>query len=101
MNLSKLSGTSRLLLMTIVGTGCLGDGLTIRNLGFFKLNLNLLVVLQTPLQGAKVELSLTMNDGLTELFRLLNNPCRIFLTHLQQGCHEFLHLSLVDRLDGA
>ena len=87
--------------MTIVGTCHLRDGLTIRNLGLDILNLDLLVVLHTPFQGAQVELSLTMNDDLAKLFRLLYNPCGVFLTHLGQGHHHLLGLGLVDGLDGA
>ena len=41
-----------------------------------------------------------MNDNLAQLLRLLNNPCRIFLTHLLQSSHHLLGLSLVDSLDG-
>ena len=47
-----------------------------------------------------MELTLSVNDDLAQLLRLLNNPCRIFLTHLLQGSHHFLGLSLVDSLDG-
>ncbi len=53
--------------MTIVGTRSLGDGLAIRNLGLDILDLYLLIVLDTPLEGAQVELTLTADDGLLQL----------------------------------
>ena len=100
MNLTKLTSTTRLLLVTIVGTGHLRDGFTIWDLRFLIINLDLLIVLHTPLQGAQVELTLTMNDDLAQLLRLLNDPCGIFLAHLLEGCHHLFSLSLVDGLDG-
>ena len=100
MYLTELTCTTRLLLMTIIGTGHLGDRLTIRNLRLNILNLDLLVVLHTPLQSTQVELTLTMNDDLAQLLRLLNHPCGILLAHLLQGSHHLLGLSLVDSLDG-
>ena len=100
MNLTKLTCTTRLLLVTIVGTSHLSDSLTIRNLWLDILDLDLLVVLHTPLQGTQVELTLTMNDNLAQLLRLLNNPCRILLTHLLQSGHHLLGLALVNGLDG-
>ena len=81
-NLTKLSGTTTLFLVTVVCTCHLGNGLTIRYLRFTELHLYLLVVLQTPLQCAQMELTLTMHNGLAQLLGLLNNPCRVFLTHL-------------------
>ena len=87
--------------MTVVGTSLLGDGLTIWNLRLTILNLYLLVVLKSPLQRAQVELTLTMDDGLSQFLRLLNNPCRVFLPHLGEGSHKLLHLLLVDSLDRA
>ena len=92
-NFTKLSGTTTLLLMTIFGTSHLGDSFTIRNLRFTKLHLNLLVVLQTPLQSTEVELTLTMNDSLAQLLRLLNNPCWVFLAHLKHSSHKLLCFS--------
>ena len=101
MHLTKLSGTTRLLLVAIVGTGLLGDSLAIRYLRFAIFHLYLLIVLKTPLQCAQVELTLSVNDSLPQLLRLLHNPCRVFLSHLRKGSHQLLHLLLVDSLDRA
>ena len=46
-----------------------------------------------------MELSLTMNDGLAQLLALFYHPCRIFLTHLEQGDHEFLHILGISSTD--
>ena len=95
MNLTKLTGTSRLLLVTVISTSGLRDGLTVRNLLLVEHNLDLLVVLQTPFQSAQVELSLTLNQCLTELLALLQNPCWVFLAHLLDGAHHLFTLRLV------
>ena len=99
MNLTKLTSTTRLLLMAILSLSTLSDSLTIWNLWLDEIDHNLLVVLQTPLQSAEVELTLTMNDDLTKLLTLLYNPCRIFLTHSGKCSHKFLCLSLILCLD--
>ena len=99
-NLTKLTGTTRLFLMTVVGTCHLCDGLTIGNLWLQVLDIDLLIVLHTPFQGTQVELSLSVNDDLTELLRLLYHPCGILLTHLRQGSHHLLRITLVDGLHG-
>ena len=36
-----------------------------------------------------------------QLLALLHNPCRVFLTHLQQRCHKFFGLAFVHSLNGA
>ena len=87
--------------MTIVGTGSLGDSLTIRNLRLTKLNLNLLVVLQTPLESAEMELAHTTDDGLTKLFAHFDTPCRILFALTGNDLHHLLVLTLVDSLDAA
>ena len=48
-----------------------------------------------------MEFTLSVNDGLSEFLRLFYYPCRVFLSHLGQSHHEFLHLLFVDSLDGA
>ena len=100
-NLTELTGTTGLFLMTIVGTGGLGDSLTIRNLRLTKLNLNLLVVLQTPLESAEMELAHTTDDGLTKLFAHFDTPCRILFALTGNNLHHLLVLTLVDSLDAA
>ncbi len=59
MYFTKLTCTTALLLVTIVGTCCLGDGLTIRYARLLKHDRELIVVLHTPLESAQMELALT------------------------------------------
>ena len=47
-----------------------------------------------------MELTLSVNNDLAELLRLLDNPCGIFLTHLGKGSHHLLSLTLVQSLHG-
>ena len=98
--LTKLTGTTRLLLVTVVGTGRLGDGLAVRNTRLLELNHDLLVVLQTPLQRTQVELTLTVDNGLTQLLRLVDHPRGILFAHPVEHRHHLFGLGLVDRLDG-
>ena len=97
---SKLSGTTRLFLVTVICACRLGNGLAIRNLGFVKDNLNLVIVFHTPFQGTQVEFTLSVNDNLLQLLALFNLPCGILLTHLLQGIHHLLGLLLVYGTNG-
>ena len=99
MNFTKLSGTTRLFLMTVIGTCCLGDGFTIRNLRFVKLNLQLFVIFHTPFQCTQMEFSLTMNKNLFQFLGLFNNPSRIFLTHTIQNSHHLFCIGFIYRTD--
>ena len=80
-NLTELTGTTGLFLVTIVSARSLSDGLAIWNLRLLKNDRHLIVVLQTPLERTKVELTLTADDHLAQFFRLLYDPCRVFLMH--------------------
>ena len=86
--------------MTIIGTGGLGDGLTIRNLGLLKVDHHLIIVLNAPLEGTEMELTLTVKDNLTEFLGLLDNECGILLTHTVNDGHHLLHIGLINGLEG-
>ena len=47
-----------------------------------------------------MELALSLDEGLLEFLRLLEDPCRVFLCHLLDGCYHLLCICLVDGLDG-
>ena len=85
--------------MTVISTSGLGDGLTIRNLGLLKVDHHLIIVLNAPLEGTEMELTLTVEDYLTELLGLLDNECGILLTHTVNDGHHLLHIGLVYRLE--
>ena len=101
MNLTELAATTRLLLVTIVGTGSLGNGLAVGDAGLLILDLDLVVVLDVPLEGAQVEFALTRNDGLTQLLALLDQQRGILLVHAVEHGTQFLGLALVQGADGA
>ena len=46
-----------------------------------------------------MELTLARYDGLLQLLRLLDYPCRILLAHTHQDFHHLLSISLILRLD--
>lgn len=99
--LTKLASTTRLFLMTIVGTRCLCDGFAVRYALFVKFDLYLVDIFQTPLQCAQVEFALTMDEDLAQLLRLLHLPCRVFLAHTVECCHHLFRIRLIDGTDGA
>ncbi len=99
MYFTELSCTARLLLVTVVCTGHLGDGLAIGYAGRLKLDGYLVIVFQTPLQRTQMEFSLSANDGLTQFLALLNNPSRILLMHTEKCGHEFFGVCGIDGLD--
>ena len=99
MNLTELTGTTGLFLMTVIGTGGLGDGFTIRNLGLLKVDHHLIIVLNAPFEGTEMELTLTIEDNLTKLLGLLDNESGILLTHTADDGHHLLHIGLIYGLE--
>ena len=99
MNFTELARTTGLFLMTIVGTGSFRYSLTIGYSRFFKLNLQFLIVLQTPLQRTQMEFALSMHNCLAQFLRLINDPCRIFLTHTVQNSHHLFRIGFVQWFD--
>ena len=99
MNFTKLTSSSRLFLVAIIGTSSFCNSFTIWNLRFIELYLKLFIVFQTPFQGTQVEFTLTMNQNLFQLFRLFYYPSRIFLTHAVQYSHHLFCISFIDRLN--
>ena len=81
--------------MTIVGTGSLGNCLAIRNARLVVDDVQFIVVLKQPLQRAEVELTLSVDNNLTELLRLLDDPRLILLVQTVAGSHHLLGVSLV------
>ena len=47
-----------------------------------------------------MELALAMYDGLTQFLALLYHPCGVFLAHLNESSHQFLHILGVSGTDG-
>ena len=86
--------------MTVVGTSLLGNSLTIWDARLLEGNIELLVVLKAPLQGAEMELTLSAHDNLAQLLALVNHPCWVFLVHLDEGSHQFLSILSIGSLDG-
>ena len=99
-NFTKLSGTTALLLVAIVSACSLGDCLTIRNALLIELDVDLIDVFETPLQGAQVELSLSVHQDLTQLLALFNFPSGVFLTHAVEGRHHLFGFGFVQGTDG-
>ena len=77
MNLSELTGTTGLLLVTILCGSHLGNGLTIRNLRRKQLYIKIIDIVEEPLYNVDVLLSIALEYGLAELLVVVNDNGRI------------------------
>ena len=99
MNLSELACATRLFLMAVIRTGRFRNRLTIRDLRLQIFDRQFIIILDSPFQCTKMELTLTGNDCLLQFLGLLDYPCRVFLAHTYQDFHHLLGVSLIHRLD--
>ncbi len=97
MNLTELTGTARLLLMTIVGRRHLGDGLAIGDARREVLYVDLVIVIKTPLENIEMMFALTMYNSLFKLLGVFHHYGGVFEMSLGQCVAELL---LVGRLEG-
>ena len=98
--LAELAGAAGLFLVAVVGACGLGDGLAVWNLGLVELDRELVVVLDSPLEGSEVELALALDKHLLEFLALLPDPGGVLLVHAGENDGKLLGVGLVDRLDG-
>ncbi len=96
---SKLAGTSRLFLMSVIGTRCLCYCLPVRYFWLFKHDRQLIIVFNPPFQCTQMELTLPGKDCLFQFFRLHHFPCRIFFMHTGKYGTEFLRIAFCHRTD--
>ena len=101
MNLAELACAARLLLVTVVGLRCLGDGLTVGDLGSKVLRLDLEDVVKMPFEDIEMVLTLAVDDDLLELLGVLDEDRRVFLVHAAEGLTHLLLVTLAERLDGS
>ena len=94
MYLTKLTCTTRLLLVTIVGLSNLSNSLTIWNLRCEELHLNLALCRDAVTQDIEVVLTLTLNNSLLQLLRVLNKDSWILETSVEQQLTELLLVRL-------
>ena len=100
MNFSKLPGAAGLLFVAIVCASGFCDGLAIGDALLVVFHCNFVDVLKHPLQGAEVELALSVHQNLTKFLTLLNFPSRIFLAHAVESNHHLFGVGLVDGTNG-
>ena len=101
MHFSELACTSGLFFMTIICTCGFCDGLSIWNFRFFKYDGQFVVVLYPPFECTEVEFALTGENGLLQLFALLNFPCRVFFVHTVKNDRQLFSITLGYRPYGA
>ena len=81
MDFTELTGAARLLLVTVIGLRGLRDCLTVGNLRRKELGLDLIDVVEVPLQDIKMLFALTVDNDLLEFLGVLNDYSRILLVH--------------------
>ena len=100
-NFTELTSTTRLFFVTIIATRSASDSFTIRDARFKILDLEFIVVFDTPFESTKVEFALTRNDSLTKFFTLFDNPSWIFFVHTSEDFVEFFFFTISYRFDSA
>ena len=101
MYFSELAGATRLLFVSIIGSGSFGDGFPVGNARFLELDHQLFIVFDAPFEGTQVEFSLSRYDRLFQFFRLFDDPCRVFFVHAYQNLVQFFCIGLVGGFYGA
>ena len=101
MDLTELAGSTRLLLVAVLGIGDLGNGLAIRHLRSEELDVLLELVGHSPLHEVDSLLALSAEDGLAQLLGILNIDGRILGSDLVKSLANLCFVILVDGLDGA
>jgi len=99
MHLTKLTSTTRLLLVAVVGLSYLCNCLAIWNLWCEVLDFELVIVSQAALNDIEVMLTLTLNDGLLQLLRVLNQDSWVLILNIVQQLAELLLVALLLSLD--
>ena len=99
MNLTELTCTAGLFLVTVVCNSNLCNGLSVRDFWSHKINLKFIYVIEFPLENVDVMLSLSAEDGLFQLLRVLYNNCRILCRSTVEKFSEFLLILLLLSLD--
>ena len=100
-HLTELAGAAGLLLVAVLRSRDLGDGLAVRHLRGIELDVLLELVVHSPLDVVDVLLAHTGKDGLAEFLGILDGDGRILGRDLVQGVAHLGFVVLVDGLDGA
>ena len=100
MNFAELSGSSRLLFMTVIGLSSLRDGFTVRDFWCMEFNVKFENIFVKPVQCIEMILSLTMNDHLFEFLRVFNNVSGIFIVKLLEHLGNFFFICFIGGLQG-
>ena len=97
---AELTATTGLFLVTVAGTGALGDGLAIWDLRRSRLDGDLIDVVEVPLQGVEVIFALALQDVLAQLARHAGDDGWVGLVDVVEDAAELFVFLRVDGLDG-
>ena len=98
---AELACAAGLLLVTVLGRCDLGDGLTVRHLRSVKFDIELELVVDSPLDVVDVLLAHTGKDGLAEFLGVFHADGGILCGDLVEGVADLGLVVLVEGLDGA
>ena len=101
MHLTKLTSTTRLLLVAIVGLSHLRNRLTIGDLRRDVLEIDLVLRSDARAQDIQVVLTLTLNDGLLELLRVVYQDRGILVLGIVENLTQLLLVALLLALNGS
>ncbi len=101
MHLTELAGAAGLFLVTVHRVGDLGDGLAVRDLRREELDVDLIVVVEVPLEDVDLLLAHAVDDGLLQFAGVLDAEGRVFGAGAVEGLAQLLLVFLVGSLDGA
>ena len=76
-HLAELAATTQLFLVAVHGFGTLGDGLAVGDVGGGEVDGQLVLVLEVPLHGVEVELTLAAKDDLAQLAAVLEREAAV------------------------
>ena len=99
-HLAKLAATTRLFLVAVHGLGALGDGLAVGDVGGGEVDGQLVLVLEVPLHGIEVELTLAAEDDLAQLAAVLERETAVVGHEVLQGGADLLVVVAVGGLHG-
>ena len=94
MHFRKLSGTTTLFLVAIHFICFFGNGFSVRNARFLKFHDQTIQFFDSVSNDVKMQLTLSINNGLFELCILFNDQGGIFLLDLMERFHQFFHVRL-------
>ena len=99
-HLAELTATAGLFLVAVHGFGALGDGLAVGDVGGGEVDSQLVLVLEVPLHGVEVELTLATKNDLAQLAAVFEREAAVVGDEVLEGSADLLVVVAVGGLHG-